>query len=112
MSWRRLTAMVSVPDLRLLLVDDDAAIREALVTFFASRPGVDVVAEARDGLEAIARYDELRPDVVLMDLQMPRLSGVDATRQICERHPRACVVVMTTFGTREYVVAALRAGAT
>lgn len=103
--------MVSVPDLRLLLVDDDAAIREALVTFFASRPGVDVVAEARDGLEAIARYDELRPDVVLMDLQMPRLSGVDATRQICERHPRACVVVMTTFGTREYVVAALRAGA-
>lgn len=47
MSWRRLTAMVSVPDLRLLLVDDDAAIREALVTFFASRPGVDVVAEAR-----------------------------------------------------------------
>ena len=103
--------MVNAPDLRLLVVDDDAAVREALVRFFASRAGVEVVGEARDGFEAIDSYDELRPDVVLMDLQMPRLSGVDATRRICARNPRACVVAMTTFGTREHVVAALRAGA-
>ncbi|MDO5533142.1 MAG: response regulator transcription factor [Propionibacteriaceae bacterium] len=97
--------------LRLLVVDDDALVREALASFFAGQPDVTVVGEAHDGREAVERYEVLAPDVVLMDLQMPRLSGIDATRQICTRHPSACIVAMTTFGTRDYVVAALRAGA-
>lgn len=96
---------------RVLLVDDDAAIRGALAEFFANRPEAEVVGEARDGVEAVARFAELDPDVVLMDLQMPRLSGVEATQEICARHPHAVVVAMTTFGGREHVVAALRAGA-
>lgn len=96
---------------RVLVVDDDASVREAYRSLFAHRPGVELVGEARDGVEGVEAYGRLRPDLVLMDLQMPRCSGIDATRQICERWPDACVVAMTTFGTREYVIAALRAGA-
>ncbi len=96
---------------RVLVVDDDAAVRESYRSFFATEPAVDLVGEARDGAEGVRQYAVVRPDVVLMDLQMPTLSGIDATSQICERWPDACIVVITTFATREYVVAALRAGA-
>lgn len=96
---------------RVLVVDDDAAVREAYRTLFARHPHLVLAGEARDGVEGVEAYERLQPDLVLMDLQMPRLSGIDAIRQICGRWRRACVVAMTTFGTREYVVAALRAGA-
>ena len=96
---------------RVLIVDDDPEARAAYRAFFATQQEFMLVGEARDGADAIEAYAFLRPDVVLMDLQMSTLSGIDATRAICERHAGACIVAMTTFGTREYVVAALRAGA-
>lgn len=96
---------------RVLVVDDDDAVRAAYRIFFEDQPDFVLVAEARDGAEAADAYAVVRPDVVLMDLQMPVRSGVDAIGDICARWPDACVVAMTTFSTREYVVAALRAGA-
>lgn len=95
----------------MLVVDDDPRLREIYRSFFAQHKEFDVVGEARDGAEAVDAYARLQPDLVLMDLQMPGSSGIDATRTICGRWPRACVVAITTFGTRDYVVAALRAGA-
>lgn len=96
---------------RVLVVDDDALVREAYRSFFRKATDLILVGEARDGGEAIDAYATLRPDVVLMDLQMPRCSGVEATARICSQWTDACIVALTTFGTREYIVAALRAGA-
>ena len=96
---------------RVLVIDDDPLVREAYQAFFSQQAEFAVCGEARNGAEGVTAYANLQPDVVLMDLQMPVLSGIDATRQICDRWPEACVVAMTTFGTSEYVVGALRAGA-
>lgn len=96
---------------RVLVVDDDPMVREAYRMFLERHNDHEVVGEARNGREAIERYAELLPDVVLMDLQMPELSGVDAIREIVQKHPGACIVALTTFGTQEYVVPALRSGA-
>jgi DNA-binding NarL/FixJ family response regulator len=96
---------------RILVTDDDPLVREAYRAFFSHSDEFDVCGEARNGAEGVEAYATLLPDVALMDLQMPIVSGIDATRQICDRWPDACVVAMTTFGTSEYVVAALRAGA-
>jgi DNA-binding NarL/FixJ family response regulator len=95
----------------ILVTDDDPLVREAYRAFFSQQSEFVVCGEARDGSEGVEAYATLLPDIALMDLQMPLVSGIDATRQICERWPDACVVAMTTFGTSEYVVAALRAGA-
>ncbi|MBK8461288.1 MAG: response regulator transcription factor [Micropruina sp.] len=95
----------------ILTVDDDPLVRASYRAYFAAESSFRLVGEAATGVEAVAIYGSLQPDVVLMDLQMPEMSGVEATREICLRWPRACVVAVTTFGTREYVVAALRAGA-
>ncbi|MFT4294003.1 MAG: response regulator transcription factor [Micropruina sp.] len=96
---------------RVLIVDDDALVREAYRSFFADRDDFALVGEARDGAEAVDSYAVLQPAIVLMDLQMPGVSGIEGTRRICSRWPGACVVALTTFGTRDYIVAALRAGA-
>ncbi len=96
---------------RILVTDDDPFVRDSYRTFFAHQSEFTVCGEARTGAEAVEAFGRLNPDVVLMDLQMPVMSGVAATQQICNRWPSACVVAMTTFGTSEYVVAALRAGA-
>lgn len=99
------------PPHRVLVVDDDALVREAYRAFFLKVTDFGLVGEARSGAEGVESYDTLRPDLVLMDLQMPGMSGIEATMEICRRWPGACVVALTTFGTREYIVAALRAGA-
>ena len=96
---------------RILVADDDASVRAAYRAFFSQQDEFVVCGEGRTGAEVVDAYATLLPDVVLMDLEMPVVSGIDATRRICERWPEACVVAMTTFGTSEYVVAALRAGA-
>jgi DNA-binding NarL/FixJ family response regulator len=96
---------------RVLLVDDQALFREALATLLATRPEIDVVGEAGDGAEALRRAADLKPDVVLMDLRMPVLDGVAATRRLRVEHPGIGIIALTTFDDDEDVFAAVRAGA-
>lgn len=99
------------PALRLLIVDDQPLIRRGLAMMLGTEPGIEVVGQAADGLEAIELAERTRPDVVVMDLQMPRASGVVATREITARHPATRVVVLTTYDHDELVFEAIRAGA-
>ena len=96
---------------RVLLVDDQALFREGLATLLRLRAELELVGEAKDGAEAIAQAQKLRPDVVLMDLRMPVMDGVEATRRIGATLPAVRVLVLTTFEEEEEVFAALRAGA-
>jgi DNA-binding NarL/FixJ family response regulator len=96
---------------RVLLVDDQALFREALATLLGVRPEVEVVGEAGDGDAALQLAAQLRPDVVLMDLHMPVLDGVAATRRLRVEQPQVRVLALTTFDDDEDVFAALRAGA-
>jgi DNA-binding NarL/FixJ family response regulator len=96
---------------RVLLVDDQALFREALATLLGVRTDIDVVGEAGNGDEALARAAELNPDVVLMDLRMPVLDGIAATRRMRVEQPQVRVIALTTFDDDEEVFAALRAGA-
>ncbi|MFI6600418.1 response regulator [Nonomuraea sp. NPDC050536] len=96
---------------RVLVVDDQAVVREGLVLVLELLPGIDVVGSAGDGEAALALVAAERPDVVLMDLRMPRMDGVEATRRIRTDHPGTQVVVLTTYSDDESVFAALRAGA-
>jgi DNA-binding NarL/FixJ family response regulator len=100
-----------VTAVRVLLVDDQALFREALATLLAVHDGVEVVGEAGNGDEALRRAAELAPDVVLMDLRMPVLDGIGATRRLRVEHPEIRVIALTTFDDDEDVFAALRAGA-
>ena len=97
--------------LRLLIVDDQPVIRRGLALILATAPDIDVVGQAADGQEAIDLANSLAPDVVIMDLQMPRLGGVPATRAITAAHPAMRVVVLTTYDDDELVFEAIRAGA-
>jgi DNA-binding NarL/FixJ family response regulator len=96
---------------RVLLVDDQALFREALATLLSVRDDIEVVGEAGNGSDALLRAAELTPDVVLMDLRMPVLDGVAATRRLRAEHPGVRVIALTTFDDDEDVFAALRAGA-
>jgi DNA-binding NarL/FixJ family response regulator len=100
-----------VSAVRVLVVDDQALFREALGTLLDARPEVEVVGEAGDGHQALERAGELAPDVVLMDLHMPVLDGIAATRRLRVEQPGVRVLALTTFDDDEDVFAALRAGA-
>jgi DNA-binding NarL/FixJ family response regulator len=97
--------------LRLLLVDDQRLICEGLRTLLEMEEGLSVVGEAADGAAAVESFEELSPDVVLMDIRMPVMDGVEATRRIRENHPDAKILVLTTFDEDELVYEAIRAGA-
>ncbi|MFF5921044.1 response regulator [Streptomyces flavochromogenes] len=96
---------------RVVVADDQAVVREGIVMLLGLLAGVEVVGSARDGEEAVALTAELAPDVVLMDLRMPRCDGVEATRRIREGHPGTEIVVLTTYADDDSLFPALRAGA-
>jgi len=103
--------MTNPKRLRLLLVDDQSLFREALRTLLALQPDFEIVAEAENGERAVALARGHKPDVILMDLRMPVMGGVEATRRIVAATPAARVVVLTTFEEDEEIFEALRAGA-
>jgi DNA-binding NarL/FixJ family response regulator len=97
--------------IRVLIVDDHAVVREGLRTFLELQDGIEVVGEAADGEQAVDRAQELRPDVILMDLVMPKLDGAGAMRAVRERAPASRVIVLTSFLDDDRLMAALAAGA-
>ncbi|WP_371516847.1 response regulator [Kitasatospora sp. NBC_01300] len=104
--------MSDATTIRLLLVDDHPVVRDGLRGMFTAAPGFEVVGEAGDGAEALVLVAALRPDVVLMDLRMPRMDGVTAIREMAERGLPGRVLVLTTYDTDADVLPAVRAGAT
>src|SRR5208282_4166160 len=96
---------------RVVVADDQRVVREGLVTSLSVIPGVKVVGAAADGEQAVALVARHRPQVVLMDLRMPRLDGVEATRRILADYPATAVVVLTTYADDDSILAALRVGA-
>lgn len=96
--------------IRIVLADDQAMIRAGLRMVVESEPGMEVVGEAGDGAEAVTMARRLRPDIVLMDISMPRLDGLSAARQVLEAPSPPKVIILTTFDTDENLYAALRAG--
>ena len=97
--------------IRVLVVDDHPVVRGGVVGWLAAQPDIDVVGEAGNGLEALAAVAEHAPDVVLMDLRMPRLDGVAATERIAAAHPGVRILVLTTYDTDADIVRAVEAGA-
>ncbi len=97
--------------IRVLLVDDQRLMRDGLRTLLELEDDIEVVAEASNGQEAVKAYAALEPDVVLMDIQMPLMNGVEATAQLSQKWPAANIIILTTFDDDETVFEGLRAGA-
>ena len=101
-----------MPDLiKILLVEDQTLMRQGLKTILDLEPGLRVIGEASDGESGVRLALELRPDVILMDVQMPNLNGVEATAQLCRQWTEAKVIILTTFDRDDYVYQGVRAGA-
>jgi NarL family two-component system response regulator LiaR len=98
-------------NIRVLIVDDHGMVRRGLNAYLRNEPGIEVVGDAKDGGQALALCDRLQPDVVLMDLVMPDMNGVDATLAIHERWPQIQVIALTSFQEKDLVQEALQAGA-
>jgi DNA-binding NarL/FixJ family response regulator len=98
-------------DIRVLLADDQRLVRESLATMLGLLDGIELVATASDGEEACALVAQHQPEIVLMDLRMPRMDGIEATRRLSETHPDVRVIALTTFADDESVLGVLRAGA-
>lgn len=99
------------PTIRVLICDDHEVVRQGIRAFLTTRPGIEVVGEAGDGAEAIRLVDGLRPDVILMDLLMPKVDGIEAVRRIRTEQPDARILVLTSFATDDQVFPAIKAGA-
>ncbi|MEU6846792.1 response regulator transcription factor [Streptomyces sp. NPDC046716] len=101
----------TAPPIRVLIADDQMMVRQGFSVLLNTQPDIEVVGQAVDGLDALSQIAELRPDVVLMDIRMPELSGIEATRRATASDAAVRVLVLTTFDLDEYVYEALRAGA-
>jgi DNA-binding NarL/FixJ family response regulator len=99
------------PKIRVVIVDDHLVVRSGLEQFLATTDDIELVATAANGLEAIARVEQFAPDVVLMDLSMPEMNGIEATREISARFPASRVLVLTSFSDQTRILDALAAGA-
>jgi DNA-binding NarL/FixJ family response regulator len=97
--------------MRTLLVDDNAGFRRSMMEFLAWEPDIEVIGEAADGQEAILKARELKPDLVLMDVRMPGMSGIDATRQLKDEMPELKIIILTIFDLQAYRDAAMASGA-
>ena len=97
--------------IRVLIADDHAIVRKGIRALLTTEPDIEVVGEAGDGLEAVAQAEALRPDVVLMDLVMPNLDGIEATRRIAMLQPQVRILVLTSFAADDKVFPAIKAGA-
>jgi NarL family two-component system response regulator YdfI len=97
--------------IRILIADDHLIVREGLQTILETEDDLELVGEAGDGMEAVQLSAELLPDVVLMDLRMPRMDGIEAIRQIKAQHPKIEIVILTTYDEDEYIIKGLQAGA-
>ncbi|MDO8568690.1 MAG: response regulator transcription factor, partial [Dehalococcoidales bacterium] len=97
--------------IRVLLVDDHPLAREGLRTMLSTASDIEVVAEASDGVEAVERADEHQPEIILMDVRMPNMDGLEATRRIKSRLPSVSVIVLTAYDNDAYIVDAVRSGA-
>jgi NarL family two-component system response regulator LiaR len=97
--------------IRVMIVDDHGMVRKGLMAYLSNRTGLAVIGEARDGREAVTLCGQLRPDVILMDLVMPEMGGVAATRAIHQRWPQVQIIALTSFQEKELVQDALQAGA-
>ena len=97
--------------IRLMLVDDQRLMRDGLRTLLELEPDLEVIGEAENGEAALKLFPEISPDVVLMDIRMPTMDGVAATRHLRQAHPEAKIIILTTFDDNEYVFEGLRAGA-
>lgn len=100
-----------ISPIRVLICEDHAIVRKGVRALLATRPGIEVVGEAGDGAEAVLQAAALDPDVILMDLMMPELDGIEATRQITAHNPGAHILVLTSFAADDKVFPAIRAGA-
>ena len=106
-----MTSHPSPPSLRILIADDHLVVREGLRAILGTAPDLTLVGEAADGAEAVQLVGELSPDVVLMDLRMPGVDGIEAIRQIKARYPEVEIVILTTYDDDQHIVRGLRAGA-
>ena len=97
--------------IRILLADDHAVLRDSLAAFLALYPDLEVVGQATDGVETLAQMAALRPDVVLLDLNMPGLGGLEVLRRASKEHPACRMVVLTQYDAPQYILPALQAGA-
>src|SRR5215813_13033508 len=106
-----MTSRAAGAPLRIVIADDQASVREGLVLLLGGLPGIEVVGAAADGEQALRLVAEHQPDAILLDLHMPVLDGIGATRRLAAEHPGVAVVVLTTFADDDSVLDALRAGA-
>jgi len=106
-----MTTTPSPGRIRVVIVDDHVVVRSGLEQFLATTADIELVATAANGIEALARVEEFEPDVVLMDLSMPEMDGIEATRRIAENHSSSRVLVLTSFSDQTRILDALEAGA-